>query len=120
MTGVRGMQKIVQTLVVCLLLTGCTTTAKLGTTATGAVIGAAVAGPVGAVGGAVAGDLVSEVIVDPIMSIKEKKEVVEQKVESVWGLLAKLGESAAWVIAGVLIIPLVLGYLIPSPHRRKE
>ena len=101
-------------------LYGCVTASKMATTGAGAVAGGVVAGVPGAVGGAIAGDLVGEVIVDPIMSIGEKTHAVEEKVESAWGLLAKLGESAAWVVAGVLIIPLILGYLIPSPHRRKE
>jgi len=124
MIGVRGIQKIVQTLVICLLLSGCTTTAKLGTTGVVSAIGAAAAGPVGAVGGAVAGDLISEVVVEPIMSIGKKAKVVEEKVDSVWSLLARLGEVAGWVVAAIIIVPLLIpllvGYIIPSPGDRKR
>lgn len=124
MIGVRGIQKIVQTLVMCLLLSGCTTTAKLGTTGVVSAIGAAAAGPVGAVGGAVAGDLISEVVVEPIMSIGKKAKVVEQKVDSVWSLLARLGEVAGWVVAAIIIVPLLIpllvGYIIPSPGDRRR
>ena len=124
MIGVRGIQKIVQTLVMCLLLSGCTTTAKLGTTGVVSAIGAAVAGPVGAVGGAVAGDLISEVVVEPIMSIGKKAKVVEEKVDSVWSLLARLGEVAGWVVAAIIIVPLLIpllvGYIIPSPGDRRR
>ena len=69
-------------------LSGCVTSGKVATTAVGATIGAAAAGPPGAVGGAIAGDVVSELIVEPILKINKKREVVEQKVDSVWSLLA--------------------------------
>jgi len=105
-------------------LCGCVTSGKVATTATGSVIGLAVAGPAGAVTGAIAGDVVSEIIVEPILKINKKKVVVEQKVDSVWSLLAKLGETLGWVVGAVLIIPmlipLLLGYIIPSPRERSK
>ena len=75
-------------------------------------------------GGAIAGDVVSELIVEPILKINKNREVVEQKVDSVWSLLARLGETLGWVVGAVLIIPmlvpLLLGYIIPSPRERSR
>ena len=92
---------------------------KVGTTGATAAVGAVVAGPAGAVTGAILGDVVGEVLLDPLIKLNDKKEMVEEKVDSVWSLLAKLGEVAGWIIGAALIIPLVLGYLIPSPKGRR-
>ena len=104
--------------------TGCTTIAKTTTTAATTAVGAVAAGPVGAVVGAVAGDLGGEIIVEPILEFNEKKEVVEEKVDSIWELLARLGEQAAWLIGAVILlpmlIPLLVGYIIPSPRERSR
>ena len=116
-------RKLVQTTLVLWLITilgGCGTLAKVGTTGATAAVGAVVAGPAGAVTGAILGDVVGEVLLDPLIKWKDKKEMVEEKVDSVWSLLAKLGEVAGWIIGAALIIPLVLGYLIPSPKIRRK
>ena len=93
-------------------------------TGTAATAGAIAAGTAGAVGGAVLGDVAGELIVDPIISAGKTKAVVEQKVDSVWSLLARLGEVAGWVVGAFLVLPLVipllLGYLIPSPGSRRK
>jgi len=114
--------KLVQTTLVLWLITilaGCETLTKVGTTGATAAVGAVVAGPAGAVTGAILGDVVGEVLLDPLIKLNDKKEMVEEKVDSVWSLLAKLGEVAGWIIGAALIIPLVLGYLIPSPKGRR-
>ena len=97
---------------------------KVGTTGATAVGGAAVGGPAGAVGGAMIGDAAGELIIGPIMGIAEKKQMVEEKVDSVWSLLARLGEQAAWLIGAIvlfpILVPLLIGYIIPSPGDRKR
>jgi hypothetical protein len=104
--------------------TGCTTIAKTSTTAASTAVGAVAAGPVGAVVGAVVGDLAGEIIVEPILEFNKKKVVVEQKVDSIWGLLARLGEQAAWLIGAIILlpmlIPLLVGYIIPSPREKRR
>jgi hypothetical protein len=120
-------RKLVQTTLVLWFITilaGCETMTKVGTTGATAAVGAAVAGPAGAVGGAMVGDAAGELIIGPIMGIAEKKQMVEEKVDSVWSLLAKLGEQAAWLIGAIvlfpILLPLLIGYIIPSPGDRKR
>ena len=120
-------RKLVQTTLVLwfiTILSGCETITKVGTTGATAAVGAAVAGPAGAVGGAMIGDAAGELIIGPIMGIAEKKQIVEEKVDSVWSLLARLGEVAGWVVAAIvllpLLIPLLIGYIIPSPGDRQR
>ena len=97
---------------------------KVGTPGATAVVGAAVGGPAGAVGGAMIGDAAGELIIGPIMGLTGKKKMVEEKVDSVWSLLARLGEVAGWVVGAIillpLLIPLLVGYIIPSPGDRKR
>ena len=89
---------------------------KVGTTGATAAIGAAVAGPVGAVGGAMVGDAVGELILDPIINIKKKKEVVD----GFWPLLAKALEVGGWIVGLFILIPLVLGIVMPTPKFRRK
>ena len=118
------MTKAILALMLCISLCGCETMTKVGTTGATAVVGAAVGGPAGAVGGAMIGDAAGELIIGPIMGIAEKKQMVEEKVDSVWSLLAKLGEQAAWLIGAIvlfpILLPLLIGYIIPSPGDRKR
>jgi len=120
-------RKLVQTTLVLWFITilaGCETMTKVGTTGATAAVGAAVAGPAGAVGGAMVGDAAGELIIGPIMGLTGKKKMVEEKVDSVWSLLARLGEVAGWVVGAIillpLLIPLLIGYIIPSPGDRKR
>ena len=119
--------KLVQTTLLLwfiIILAGCETMTKVGTTGATAVVGAAVGGPAGAVGGAMIGDAAGELIIGPIMGLTGKKKMVEEKVDSVWSLLARLGEVAGWVVGAIillpLLIPLLVGYIIPSPGDRKR
>lgn len=112
----------------CVSLSGCGTITKVGTTTVAATAGAVAAGIPGAIVGAAAGDLAGEIIIEPILTIYEHKKrvehTVEKKVDSVWELLARLGEVAGWVVGAFLIIPLclpfLLGLIIPSPGSKKR
>ena len=118
------MIKSILIMILCISLCGCETMTKVGTTGATAVVGAAVGGPAGAVGGAMIGDAAGELIIGPIMGLADKKKMVEEKVDSVWSLLARLGEVAGWVVGAIillpLLIPLLVGYIIPSPGDRKR
>ena len=101
------------------LLVGCGSIQKIakGTaiTATTATAGYVIAGPLGGLTGVAAGEVIGEVLVPAVAAV----QIVEQ-VDTVWGLLARLGEVAGWIIGALLLVPLLLGYLIPSPHKKKE
>ena len=118
------MTKAILALMLCISLCGCETMTKVGTTGATAVVGAAVGGPAGAVGGAMIGDAAGELIIGPIMGLADKKKMVEEKVDSVWSLLARLGEQAAWLLGAIvlfpILLPLLIVYIIPSPGDRKR
>ncbi len=109
------------------LLSGCGTVTKVGTTTVGATVGAVAAGVPGAIAGAAAGDLAGEIIVEPILTIYEHKrnveQVVEKQVDDIWSLLARMSEVAGWVLGAFLVLPLVLplliGWVIPAPGSKK-
>lgn len=109
------------------LLSGCGTVTKVGTTTVGATVGAVAAGVPGAIVGAAAADLAGEIIVEPILTIYKHKrnaeQVVEKQVDDVWSLLARMSEVAGWVLGVFLILPLVLplliGWVIPAPGSKK-
>jgi hypothetical protein len=101
-----------------ILMVGCGTMTKVGTTTASSIVGAAVAGPAGAVGGALIGDTIGELVIDPILELREKAQTVTKVVEKVdgfWPLLAKAVEAGAWIFGLFLLIPLVLGFVIPAP-----
>ena len=118
------MTKAILALMLCISLCGCETMTKVGTTGATAVVGAAVGGPAGAVGGAMIGDAAGELIIGPIMGLADKKKMVEEKVDSVWSLLARAAELSAWLIGAIvlfpILLPLLIGYIIPSPGSRKR
>ena len=93
---------------------------KMATTAAATTIGAMTAGVPGAVVASALGDLTGDIIFSGELEKTAKTVEVIKQVDSAWSLLAKLGEVAGWIIGAVLIIPLILGYLIPSPHKKKE
>jgi|DEB0MinimDraft_10_1074344.scaffolds.fasta_scaffold90632_2 uncharacterized protein YceK len=109
------------------LLSGCGTITKVGTTAVGATAGAVAAGVPGAIVGAAAGDLAGELILEPVLTLYEVKrdaeQIIAKEVDDIWSLLGKLSEVAGWVLAGFLIlpviIPLLIGWIIPAPGSKK-
>ena len=106
---------------------GCGTATKVATTTVGATAGAVAAGVPGAIVGAAAGDLAGEVIIEPILTIYRHKERAEKvlvtEVDDIWSLLGKLSEVAGWVLGAFLvlpvIIPLLIGWIIPAPRAKK-
>jgi len=112
-------------LLICLvILTGCAALKnmpqKMATTAAATTIGAMTAGIPGAVVASALGDATGDIIFSEELEKTAKTVEVIKKVDSAWSLLARLGEVAGWIIGAVLLIPLILGYLIPSPHKKKE
>jgi hypothetical protein len=110
-------------LICVIVMVGCGTVTKVGTTAATSIVGAAVGGAAGAVGGALIGDTVGELVIDPILELNKKRKMVTQTVEKVDGffpLLAKALEVGGWIVGLFLLIPLVLGIVMPTPKFRRK
>ena len=105
--------KFATVLIVSLILGGCSTVLpRAGTTAVSTATGCLAGGPVGCVGGAVLGDVAGDLI------FREKAE--EEKVDTFYDLVIKLGEITGWTVAAVALIPFFLGYIMPQPGSRRR
>ena len=108
--------KLISVLLVSLILGGCSTVLpRAGTTAVSTVTGCLAGGPVGCVGGAVLGDVAGDLIFR-----EPKKEKEEEKVETFYDLVIRLGEITGWTVAAVALIPFFLGYVLPQPGSRRR
>lgn len=110
---------ILRVIVLTMILTGCSFTGNTIPRAleggAGAGIGALVGSitPVTPTGGAVIGGMAGSIFADATLP-------PEEKVDDFWSLLSKLIEIGGWLIGLVIIVPMVLTYLIPSPFKRKK
>ncbi|MCP4167599.1 MAG: hypothetical protein GY759_17145 [Chloroflexi bacterium] len=96
-----------------IILSGCSTVLpRAGTTATASAVGCVAGGPVGCVGGAVVGDMVGDLFF--------RKEVEVKEPDTFYGLLIKLGEITGWTIGAIVLLPFLLGYVLPQPGRRRK
>ena len=107
--------KFATVLIVSLILGGCSTVLpRAGTTAVSTATGCIAGGPVGCVGGAVLGDVAGDLI------FREPKKAEEEKVDTFYDLVIKLGEITGWTVAAVALIPFFLGYVMPQPGSRRR
>jgi len=97
----------VQRLVLLLpLLSGCAALKTGGVAGVSAGVGGLVGGPAGAAAGAAVGAGAT--------SLLTSGSQCEQAVTGFWPLMGQLVEAGGWLLAGVIIIPLIMGYLIPN------
>jgi hypothetical protein len=104
------------------LLVGCTTLKKAG------IVGLA------AGAGATAGTVLSGGVAAPILGATTTAFVADAVTEATsigsgnmsecvtgfWPLLGQVIETGGWLIAGVILVPLVMGFLIPNGLERKR
>jgi hypothetical protein len=104
------------------LLVGCTTLKKAG------VVGLA------AGAGATAGTVLSGGVAAPILGATTTAFVADAVTEATsigsgnmsecvtgfWPLLGQVIETGGWLIAGVILVPLIMGFLIPNGLERKR
>ena len=106
-------------------LVGCQSLKEAGVIGTGAAAGAGVAtvlsgGVIAPIAGAAVGASVTDVVVSLTGGSKEK--IVEQVVErtSFFTLLEKIIEVAGWWLMLVVVGPIRIGWMMPSPVRFKN
>ena len=109
----------------CLGLVGCGTVKKAGIVATAAGTGA-VAGTVLSSGAIapIAGAMTSAFVVDAITEVTSASPTTmvecEAPVTGFWPLMGQVIETGGWLLGAVVLVPLVMGYLIPNGLEKKK
>lgn len=84
---------------------------------TGAVVGTAISGGVGApILGAMTGAFATDVVTEVLTTDQEIQTII-QAPDNFFTLLHKLVEIGGWALVLIFIIPMVWGWLIPSPTK---
>ena len=101
------------------LITGAATTAVVGATSalTGGAIVPALAG--GATAVTVSAVSAPEPIKGEPIAVTADT-VVNKAPDNFWTLLGKLASTGGWLLILVLIVPMVLGWILPGPLERKK
>ena len=84
---------------------------------TGAVVGTVISGGVGApILGAMTGAFATDVVTEVLTTDQEIQTII-QAPDNFFTLLHKLVEIGGWALVLIFIIPMVWGWLIPSPTK---
>jgi len=108
---------------VSVLLISCTTLKKaaivssLGTT--GALVGNAISGPAGLIVGGMATAAVADIATETMIGAKGSGDMSSCAPDNFWSLLGALVEMGGWLLVGIIIIPMVLGWFLPGPVKLK-
>jgi hypothetical protein len=105
-----------QKAIICALpiLSGCAALKTGGVAAVSAGVGGLIGGPAGAAVGAGVGAASTSFLT------AEAIGQCDAPVTGFWPLMGQVIETGGWLLAGVIIIPLIMGYLIPNGLERKK
>ena len=110
----------------CACAVGCTTLKKAGITSiaagggalAGSVLSGGVAAPIlGATTTAFVADVVTEVM--PI-GTKGKEAMSNCAPDNFWSLLGSLVEMGGWLLILIVLVPMILGWILPGPLEKKQ
>jgi hypothetical protein len=110
-------------LTVSVLLISCTTLKKaaivssLGTT--GALVGNAVSGTAGLIVGGVTTAAVADIATETMIGTKGSGDMSSCAPDNFWSLLGSLVEMGGFLLLGVVLIPMLLGWFLPGPVKLK-
>jgi hypothetical protein len=109
----------------CLGLVGCGTIKKAGIVATaagtGAVAGTVLSGGVAApILGATTTAFVADVITEATDLTPSTVTECPAPVTGFWPLMGQVIETGGWLLAGIILVPLIMGYLIPNGFEKKK
>jgi len=105
-------------------LVGCGTIKKAGIVATAAGTGA-VAGTVFS-GGAIApivGATTSAFVADAVVEVTDSSPTIMEgscAPDNFWTLLGKLVEMGGWALILIIVVPIILGWILPGPLEKKK
>ena len=91
------------------LLSGCAALKTGGVAGVSAGVGGLVGGPAGAAAGAAVGAGATSLLTTGVSGGQ-----CEQPVTGFWPLMGQVIETGGWLLAAVILVPLVMGYLIPN------
>lgn len=106
-------------------VTGCGTIKKAGIVATAAGTGA-VAGTVfsGGVAAPILGATTTAFVADVVTGVTDTSPTTMAEcpapVTGFWPLMGQVIETGGWLLAGVILVPLIMGYLIPNGLEKKK
>ena len=110
----------------CCVALGCTTLKKAGITSIAAG-GGALAGTVlssGAIApilGATTTAFVADVVTEAIpIGVKEKETMSNCAPDNFWSLLGSLVEMGGWLLILIILVPMILGWILPGPLEKKQ
>ena len=113
-------------LATCCLVVGCTTLKKAGVTslATGAAVTVATALSSGAtvpILAATTTAFVASAVTDVTMAGKTGKVAMNECAQdNFWTLLGTLVEMGGWLLILIVLVPMILGWILPGPLERKK
>ena len=105
-------------------IVGCTTLKKaaivssLGTT--GALVGNAVSGPAGLVVGGLATAAVADIATETMIGSTSNSVMSDCAPDNFWSLLGSLVEMGGWLLILILIVPMILGWILPGPLEKRK
>ena len=113
-------------------LAGCTTLKKAAVTSLGAGGGAIVgsvlsSGAIAPIAGATAGAFVTDVVTETTMTkkasgtvLQTEQGMIECAPDNFFTLLGKLVEMGGWLLVLIFAVPMILGWILPSPLEKKK
>ena len=110
----------------CCLAIGCTTLKKAGVTSLGAGGGAIVGsvlsgGAVAPILGATTGAFVTDVATEVMITGNQGKETMSNCApDNFWSLLGSLVEMGGWLLILIVLVPMILGWILPGPLEKKQ
>ena len=112
------------TLVTVLGLAGCTTIKKATVVATGAAIGATAGtvlsgGALAPIAGAMTSAFVTDVVTESMMDTRIRGIDMKCAPDNIWTIMQSLVEIGGWALILILIVPMILGWILPGPLERK-
>ena len=112
------------TLVTVLGLAGCTTIKKATVVATGAAIGATAGtvlsgGALAPIAGAMTSAFVTDVVTETMMDTRMRGIDMKCAPDNIWTIMQSLVEIGGWALILILIVPMILGWILPGPLERK-
>ena len=111
----------------CCLALGCTTLKKAAVTSIvgaggGAIVGTVLSGGVAApILGATTGAFVTDVVTEAIpIGTKGKETMSSCAPDNFWSLLGSLVEMGGWFLLLLIIVPMVMGWILPGPLEKRK
>lgn len=97
------------------LLSSCAALKTAGVSGVAAGVGGLVGGPGGAAVGAALGAGTTSLFTTGLDGSQ-----CDAPISGFWPLMGEIIEAGGWLLAGIILIPLILGYLIPNGFERKK